>query len=427
LLLAQADTVEGVHGGHVGEDDLVADIEALEDFDGVDGNFAELDVDADGFGAVANELEEANGGVSLAVDGPTDIEDIPEVIEFDGAIDAEVGAGAGRKRLGELDVDGDGAVLDGGIDAKDNTFDDAIARIDSGRLTNGDVFGLSFRNLDFGFESLGVGDASEVGTGSDVLADFDGHDLEDALNSGANVERVEFTALEVVEGALLIDFGLLSLNAGAGRVLGIFGAVFFELKTNGKLFDLDASELLGDIGVNALVAKLDVDFVLDFGLLIFALDVGSDGSLIEDVAVDGDLEAFEVGFRSFELILGIESFALEDGVTEFKDDAVGLNDGAGIKKLAIDAGIRLCRNPANVLGDQRADATNVNDHGAALDLVWPDRGFVDRGSGGPETGNAKGDAGETDDGDGGIDDATDFFSACVGWSLYVHKYCLRYS
>jgi len=39
----------------------------------------------------------------------------------------------------------------------------------------------------------------------------------------------------------------------------------------------------------------------------------------------------------FLLIFGVESFALEDGVAEFEDDAVWLNDGAGMQNYAIDA------------------------------------------------------------------------------------------
>ena len=115
-----------------------------------------------------------------------------------------------------------------------------------------DVLGLSFGDFDFGFETLGIGDAGEVGAGSDVLADFDGDDLKNALDAGANVEGIEFAVLEVVESALLIDFGLLRLNTGAGGVLGVLGAVFFELGADGELLFLYSGELLGDVRADAL-------------------------------------------------------------------------------------------------------------------------------------------------------------------------------
>ena len=120
--------------------------------------------------------------------------------------------------------------------------------------------------------------------------------------------------------------------------------------------------------------------------------------MIEEVAVDGDLEAFEVGLGGLELVFGVESFALENGIAELEDDAVGLDDGAGMQDDAVDAGIGLRGNPLNIFGDEGADAANVADHGAALDLVGPDGGFVDGGSGGTKTRDAEGDASQGDDG-----------------------------
>ena len=51
---------------HVGEDDAVAGLEAVEDFDGVDGGAAELDRAAVGEVAVLLEFEDADGAVLLA-------------------------------------------------------------------------------------------------------------------------------------------------------------------------------------------------------------------------------------------------------------------------------------------------------------------------------------------------------------------------
>ena len=93
------------------------------------------------------------------MNGAADVEDVFEILEFDGAIDAEIGARAVWERFGEQDVDGDGAVLDGGIDAGDPALDDAVAGVDGGRLANRDVSGLGFGDFDFGLQVLGVGNA----------------------------------------------------------------------------------------------------------------------------------------------------------------------------------------------------------------------------------------------------------------------------
>ena len=84
-------------------------------------------------------------------------------------------------------------------------------------------------------------------------------------------------------------------------------------------------------------------------------------------------------------------------------------------------GNRFARESTDVFGDEGANATNVADHGAALDLVGPDGGFIDGGSGRAKTRDAEGDASQGDDGNGHIHDAADFLGVCVGWSLDVHS------
>ena len=420
-LLAQTNAVERVPGGHVGEDYFVADFEALENFDGVDGTLAELDVDADGFRAVVDQLEQTDGAVRLAVNGAADEENVLEIFEFDGAIDAEIGAGAKRERLDDLDVDGDGAIYHGRVDAGNPTVDDAVARVDGSGLADGDILGLGFGDFDFGLEMLGIGDAGEIRARNNVLADLDGDELKNALNAGANVKGIEFAAFEVIEGALLIDFRLLRLNTGARGFLGILGAVILELGADGELLDLHTRKLLGDLGAEALGTEFRVHFVLDFGLFEFAANGCGGGFLVEKLAVDLDLETFEVGLSSLELIFGVEGFALENGVAELQDDAVWLNDGAGIQNLAIDARIGLRGDPADVLRDEGAEAMDFTEHGAAFYVVGPDGAFVDGGSGGTEMGDAVGDAGDGNDDDAGIEDAADSFGVGVGWSLNVHR------
>src|SRR5580704_18508821 len=62
--LLQVNAVSVVVGGHVGEDDFVAFFEAVEDLDGVYGGAAKLHVDAFGFGAVFDDFEKSERGVS---------------------------------------------------------------------------------------------------------------------------------------------------------------------------------------------------------------------------------------------------------------------------------------------------------------------------------------------------------------------------
>src|SRR6516162_8594187 len=94
-----------------------------------------------------------------------------------------------------------------------------------------------------------------------------------------------------------------------------------------------------------------------------------------------------------------------------------------MKNDFIDAGIGERGNPADVLRDKGADAADVDYHRAAFNLVGPDGGFVDGGSGGAQPRDAESDASEENSGNRGIDNTAYFFSASVRWSLYVHNVC----
>jgi len=65
------------------------------------------------------------------------------------------------------------------------------------------------------------------------------------------VERIEFAALEIVQGALLIDVRLLCLQTRRRGVLGVFGAVFLELEADGQLFGFDFGKFSGDFRADA--------------------------------------------------------------------------------------------------------------------------------------------------------------------------------
>jgi hypothetical protein len=83
-----------------------------------------------------------------------------------------------------------------GIDARDGGGDDATASADGSFLADGNIFGKSFGHLNFGFELAGIGNASEVGFGRDLLTDFNGNHLQDTMKTGADVQRLELAAFQ---------------------------------------------------------------------------------------------------------------------------------------------------------------------------------------------------------------------------------------
>ena len=89
------------------------------------------------------------------MDGSTDVEHIFKIFDFNCAVDAEIRPRALGKSLVDGYVHGDGTVLHRRIDARDMAGNYSVARVDGGFLPDGGVLGLSFRDLNFGFELLG--------------------------------------------------------------------------------------------------------------------------------------------------------------------------------------------------------------------------------------------------------------------------------
>src|SRR5262245_31588107 len=119
---------------HIGEDHLIADLQTLNNFNGVYGTTAQLDGDANCGFAVFDEFEQPGLSLRLALDGTTDIKNVFEPFELNGAVHAEIGPHADRKGIVERDVHGHGAILDGRINADDMAFDYSIVGVNLCRL-----------------------------------------------------------------------------------------------------------------------------------------------------------------------------------------------------------------------------------------------------------------------------------------------------
>ena len=89
----------------------------------------------------------------------------------------------------KLHVDRHGAVLDGGVDAADLALDDAVVRVDFGRLADLDVARLGFGNLERGLELVGLHDLGERDADGDVLAHLVRQVYQHAGDARANAER----------------------------------------------------------------------------------------------------------------------------------------------------------------------------------------------------------------------------------------------
>ena len=223
-LLLELNSIEIVPGGHIRKDDFVAHLQSLTDLDGVHRGATETDLHAHRFFSVVHHFEDAHGAIGFSVDRTTNVEHVREALDFDGAFDAEVGARARGQRTIESNVHGDGAVDDGGIDARNFSGNYAVVGVDGGFLADKDILSLSLRDFELGLQVRRLGDASEGGALQNFLADFDVKLLQDAVNSRPDVELIELRFFQFVEGMLLVDFRLLN---GELRLDGAFECFYF--------------------------------------------------------------------------------------------------------------------------------------------------------------------------------------------------------
>src|SRR6185436_11123024 len=111
--LLQSNPVVGIVGRHVGQDDLIADLEARENLHGVHGTATELHLRPLGVHAVSANLEEADHALFLSEGRTPHVEHVHQTLELDRAVDAQVRHRALRQVTGECHVHGSRAVLDG--------------------------------------------------------------------------------------------------------------------------------------------------------------------------------------------------------------------------------------------------------------------------------------------------------------------------
>src|SRR5205085_7232325 len=123
-------SVGRIPGGHVREDDLIAFVQAFGNFDGRDGAAAQLHLHAVGLVAVLRHLEELDLPLRLRAGGTADVEHVGELLDLDGALDGQVGAGTLGQFAFERDVDLDRALVGGGRDTGNRALDEPVAGVD---------------------------------------------------------------------------------------------------------------------------------------------------------------------------------------------------------------------------------------------------------------------------------------------------------
>src|SRR4030081_2676995 len=87
LGLVKSNSFVGIPGAGIGKDDLIAWIQAAENFNRVNRAFAQLHRRADRFVAAGDEFKHPNGVIFLAKRGTSDKNNVVQSLELDRSID----------------------------------------------------------------------------------------------------------------------------------------------------------------------------------------------------------------------------------------------------------------------------------------------------------------------------------------------------
>src|ERR1700689_2996269 len=103
LLVDEVDAIGIAITGHVGEDDLVSDLQAIEYLDGVHRRAPGLHVDAHRFCTVIHNLEQRNRGICRGLHWASHVENVLDPFDINGGVDFESSPGSsGHVIEGEL-------------------------------------------------------------------------------------------------------------------------------------------------------------------------------------------------------------------------------------------------------------------------------------------------------------------------------------
>ncbi len=406
---------------HIRQDHLVSRLEPAPHLDRVHRRLAHGHLRPRAVDAVLVDAEQADHALLLPVGGPAHIEHVDQVLELDRAVHAQIGPRA----LGELplerDVHRDRAVEHGRVDPRHPARDDAVARVDGGRLADLDVLGLRLRDLELGLQLRLVRHARQVGPRLHVSAHVDRHLLQHPGDAGPHVQLVDLAVAQHDQRPQAIDLGLLHGQLRGPRLAQLHVALAFDLVLRLEALGLDLRQLARQGRDEPLVGQLGVGLRLHLRLAELRRRARGLRLLRQQVVLHRDPEVRQLRLGRLQLLLGLEQLLRLGRVAQDEDHGLGLHLGPGIDDDALDAPGGDRGNPADVLGNQRAQTPHLPLDVATLDRVDIHGRPLDRRCGGLQAGQRDRDERNGHQGNGADDDPADLLvPRDTRWALNVH-------
>src|SRR6266478_2327119 len=215
----QSNSIVRVPCTSIREDDLISGLKTVQDLNGVHGALAELYRSARRFGGAVDELEHADGVVLLSECRPAHVNDVVEMFELNGAINAKIGSRAFGQRVIKSYFDVHRPLLYRWINPRNVAIGDSIASVDDRFLTYLNILCLSLSNLDLRFQFRRIRNPREVISHLQSLPDLHWQLLQHARHAGAYMQRFNLIKLQFCELIRLIDCRLLCGQLRLDRIV----------------------------------------------------------------------------------------------------------------------------------------------------------------------------------------------------------------
>src|SRR6185295_4564302 len=362
----------------VREDHLVAGLQTLDDFHGVDGGAAQLDRHPHRLLAVLDQLEQLDLAVGLADGGAADVEDVLQAFDLDGAVYREVRPGARGQRTVERHVHHHRAVLRRRGDPQHAAGYDHGARVDRGAHPHLHVLGLHLGDAQLGLELFRPGHPRQHHARRHALAHLHRQLLELAGDAGPHLERVHLPPPQLVHGAHLVHPSPLGRELRVRRAPVLLDALALDAGLLGELARLQARQLQVEIGDEPVLGQPLVGLLLQVRLRALRLRRGELGLLAQQLVLELRSQLVVVRLRRLELRLGLQRALLDLRIAHLQQHRVGGDLDAGQGGDPLDPALDRRRDPAHVLRHQRAGTAHLTQHEPTLDGVDQDRLFLDR-------------------------------------------------
>src|SRR5690606_30517263 len=358
-MLAQADAVDLVVLRHIRQDHHVTGLQAGDDLDGVDRAAAQPDVDPDGRVAARLELEDPDRAVGLAVGRAAHVDHVIEPLDLDHAIHAEVRPRARRQLPLERHIHPDGARRRRRIDPYYAAGDDSVSRVDRRRLAERDVPDLRLRHAQHGLEAAWLDDLGQRGARVGPHADLERQLLDDADGARADRHGLDLLLAELDDPAQPLDLLLLGLDLRGLRAREHLEALLLDL-------ELALGFHRGVPGAGQLVLRAEAPLgqlllrlVLPHRLVVLRLGRGDGRLLAQALGLEARAQVDQLELRRVELPVRLQRLELDVRVGQPQEDRVLVHLRAGLDQLLLHAALRHRRDPADLLGHERAGAANL--------------------------------------------------------------------